>query len=165
MVNKVYINEETAITWLNTGGTYALDLGTTGGDAGAVRVGARGDLGAAPRSEWYAWRMHIDGFDTAPVVGEEIDVYLALSDGTNEDGDVGTADANGATTDLPNLKYLTTLTVQTTTAGNDLNRGGVVRITERYVSPVVHNNTADKLLSTADAHKFSLTPIPPEIQD
>jgi hypothetical protein len=32
------------------------------------------------------------------------------------------------------------------------------------VSPVVHNNTADALLSTSDAHKVTLTPIPPEVQ-
>ena len=48
MANKVYIQEETAKTWTDTGGDYALDLGSLAADG--VRVGAQGDLGAAPRS-------------------------------------------------------------------------------------------------------------------
>ena len=164
MVNKVYINPEAVLTWDVGATTYALDLGSSGGAAGAVRVGARGDLGAAARSEWYQWHLHIDGFDAAPVVGEEIDLYLAFSDGTNEDGEVGTADADSSAVVLPNLTYIGTATVQTTTAGDNLNVSGIVRIDARYVSPVVHNNTADKLLSTSDAHTFTLTPVPPEIQ-
>jgi len=164
MANKIYINEETQLVWAASGGDFTLDLGTSGGDAGGVRVGARGDLGAAARSEWYEWRMLIDGFDTAPVVGENVDIYIATSDGTVEDGEVGTADADGATTDLPNLTFLRSATVQTTTAGNNLQVSGIVRIVARYVSPVIHNNTADKLLSTADAHQFLLTPVPPEVQ-
>lgn len=162
MPNKVYIAPETALTWTDTGGDYTMDLGSLA--AAAVRVGARGDLGAASRSEMYEWRVVIDGFATAPVVGESVDVYLSTSDGTNEDGDVGTADAAGATADLPNLQYLGQAVVQTTTAGDQLIASGLCRIGARYVSPVVHNNTADALNGTSDAHKFILTPIPPEIQ-
>jgi len=41
---------------------------------------------------------------------------------------------------------------------------GTVELSHRYVSPVVHNATADALLSTADAHKFILQPVPDELQ-
>ena len=164
MPNKVYIAAETAITWTNSGGDEILDLGTTGGAADGVRIGARHDFGAASRSEWYEWRMVIDGFDTAPVVGESVDIYIATSDGTNADGNASTTDADGATNDLPNFHFIGSAIVQTTTAGNNLVVSGIVRIVARYAQPVIHNNTADKLLSTADAHKFILTPIPPEIQ-
>ena len=168
MVNKVYINPETKIDWTDdtTGGDYTLDLGTNGG-AGVVAVGDVGDLGAAPRSEWYEWKLVIDGFDTAPVVGEKVDVYLSYSDQAGagrEDGDVGVTSGTGATNDLPNLDYLGSAFVQTTTAGDELIVSGKVRITSRYVIPVVHNDTADALLSTADAHHFELVPVPPEIQ-
>lgn len=162
MANKVYIAEETAKTWTDTGGDYTLDLGSLAADA--VRVGAQGDLGAAPRADQYQFKLVIDGFDTAPVVGETVDLYLAFSDGTYVDGDVGTADAAGFTADLPNLMYAGSASVQTITAGDNLIISGLVQITQRYVSPVIHNNTADALLGTADAHKFILTPVPPEVQ-
>lgn len=162
MANKVYIAEETAKTWTDTGGDYTLDLGSLAADA--VRVGAQGDLGAAPRADQYQFKLVIDGFDTAPVVGETVDLYLAFSDGTYVDGDVGTADAAGFTSDLPNLMYAGSASVQTITAGDNLIISGLVQITQRYVSPVIHNNTANALLGTADAHKFILTPVPPEVQ-
>lgn len=162
MANKVYIQEETAKTWTDTGGDYALDLGSLAADG--VRVGAQCDLGAAPRADQYAYKFVIDGFDTAPVVGETVDLYLAFSDGTYVDGDVGTSDATGFTADLPNLMYLGSASVQTTTAADNLIISGLVNIPFRYVSPVVHNNTADALLGTSDAHKFILTPVPPEVQ-
>lgn len=161
MPNKIYINAETAIAW-TVGGTPDIDLGGLAADA--VRVGERRDLGSAARAEWYEWRVNIDGFDTVPVVGERVDLYLATSDGTIEDGDVGALDAVGATVSLPNLTFLGSATVQTTTAADELHASGLIRIAARYVSPVVHNNTADALLGTADAHTFILTPIPPEIQ-
>ena len=162
MANKVYINEETAKTWTDTGGDYTIDLGSLAADG--VRVGGQGDLGAAPRADQYSWKLVIDGFDTAPVVGETVDLYLAFSDGTNVDGDVGTSDAAGSTDDLPNLLFLGAASVQTTTSGDNLIISGVCQITQRYVSPVIHNNTADALLGTADSHKFILTPVPPEVQ-
>ena len=164
MANKVYIQEETAKTWSDatTGGDYVMDLGSLAPDN--VKVGAQCDLGAAPRADQYAYKFVIDGFDTAPVVGETVDLYLAFSDGTYVDGDVGTADAAGFTADLPNLMYLGSASVQTTTAADNLIISGLVNIPFRYVSPVVHNNTADALLGTSDAHKFILTPVPPEVQ-
>ena len=165
MANKIYIAEETALDWTETGGTYTLDCG--GLAAAAVRVGARGDLGSGSRSEWYTWRVVVDGFDAAPVVGETVDVYLSTSDGTNEDANVGTSDAGGVVAQLPNLLYLGSATVQTTTAADQLIASGIVRITARYVSPVIHNKTAVAMYggaTTADNHHFYLTPVPPEVQ-
>ena len=162
MANKVYIQEETSKTWTDTGGDYALDLGSLAADG--VRVGAQCDLGAAPRADQYIYKFVVDGFDTAPVVGKTVDLYLAYSDGTFVDGDVGTSDAAGFTADLPNLMYVGSASVQTTTAADNLIISGLVNIPFRYVSPVVHNNTADALLGTSDAHKFILTPVPPEVQ-
>ena len=162
MANKVYIAEETAKTWTDTGGDYALDLGSLAADG--VRVGAQGDLGAAPRADQYMFKFVVDGFDTAPVVGETVDLYIATSDGNYVDGDVGTADAAGFTADLPNLMYLGSASVQTTTAADNLIISGVCQIAQRYVSPVIHNNTADALLGTSDSHKFILTPVPAEVQ-
>lgn len=163
MANKIYIAQETAIVWTDTGGDYAMDMGNLA--AGAVRVGAQGDLGVAPRASRYGWQLVIDGFATAPVVGEAVYAYLAFSfDGTDIDGDVGASDAAGSTVQLPNLLPLGAAVVQTTTATNELMVSGIVDIVARYVSPVVHNATADALLGTSDAHTFKLWPMPPEVQ-
>ena len=162
MANKIYINEETSKTWTDTAGDYTMDLGSLAADA--VRVGQQGDLGAAPRADMYAWKLVIDGFDTAPVVGETVDLYLSFSDGVNVDGQVGTSDAAGSTVQLPNLLFLGAASVQTATASDELIISGTCQITQRYVSPVIHNNTADALLGTGDGHKFILTPVPAEVQ-
>jgi hypothetical protein len=163
MANKIYIAPETTIVWTDTGGDYAMDLGALA--AAAVRVGAQGDLGTGSNPSLFFWQLVIDGFDTAPIVGEEIHAYLAFAnDATDIDGDVGASDAAGVVAALPNLLHIGTVVVQTTTAANELITSGIVEIGSRYVSPVIHNDTADALLSTSDAHTFKLTPIPPEIQ-
>ena len=158
MPNKIYLAPETAQTWTDTGGDYALTLASLAADG--VRVGAQHDLGSASRSRLYAWRFVVDGFGTAPVVGETVDVYLATSDGTYVDGNVGTSDAAGSTVALPNLLFLGSATVQTTTTTDDLVISGQVELSHQYVSPVVHNNTADAL----SGGRFILTPVPDEIQ-
>ena len=163
MANKIYINQETAIVWTDSGGDYAFDLG--GLATLGVRVGAQGDLGAAPRASQYGWQLVIDGFDDSPVVGEEVHLYLAFSFGaTDIDGDVGASDAAGDVNDLPNLLHIGTTVVASTAAADELIISGIVEIVARYVSPVVYNETVDTLLSTSDAHTFTLWPMPPEIQ-
>lgn len=166
MANKVYQAIEATTTWTDTGGDEDLDLGGLAADAG--RVGSALDRGASSRPALFAWQLKIDGFDTAPVVGETVDVYIAESDGTITDGPVGfsdTADSALASTDLlKNLRFIGQAVVRSTTAGDDLVVSGRIMLSLRHVIPVIHNNTADALLSTSDAHKFILTPIPPEIQ-
>lgn len=164
MTNLIYYNPETSITW-SVGGTPDLDLGGLAADA--VRVGQQRDLGANSIAGLYHWVLYIDGFDTAPVVGERVEVYLAGGDGTRVAGDVGTSDAAGTTVSLPNLWQLTGAAVQTTTAANNLVVFGVdpIQIFTRYISPVIHNDTNDALLGTADAHLFIVTPVPQEIQN
>ena len=158
MPNKIYLAPETAKTWTDSGGDYTLTLASLAADG--VRVGARHDLGSASRSRLYEWRFIVDGFSTAPVVGETVDVYVATSDGTYVDGAVGTSDAAGSTVALPNLLFLRAATVQTTSTTDDLVISGQVEIAARYVSPVVHNNTADAL----SGGRFILSPVPDEIQ-
>lgn len=163
MANKVYIAEETPIVFSDSGGSYALTLTNLAASAG--RVSARADLGSGSRSEWYAWRFTAQ-FDTAPVVGEQVQLYLATSDGTEEDGQVGTADAAlDSSNTLTNLHYIGALTVTSTDADHDMTVSGVCRIPTRYVSAVVYNATADALRNDAGPYcEFTLTPIPPEVQ-
>ena len=170
MANKVYINPETAFTWDNAG-TGAVNLMDLGGLAAAgLAMGTYQDLGVAPRSEFYQFEMLIDGFDTAPVVGEVITLYFSQSNSTtNFDGNPTTdptSSAQGTITlaQAKNCLLAGVATVYSTTAADELKITGLVRIQSRYVAPVVYNGTADALLSTADAHLVTLTPVPQEIQ-
>lgn len=162
MTNLIHILDGTPVVWA-VGGTPDLDLG--GLAANAVRVGEQVDLGSGSRPKEYAWSFRCDGFDSAPVVGEIINIYLAYMQGTNIDGDVGSADAAGVVVALPQLDHIGSVTVQTTTASNPLITSGEITIKHRYVSVVIHNVTADALLGAADAHTFTLTPVPDQVQD
>jgi hypothetical protein len=158
MANKVLMQEETPIVWAASGGDYALTLSSV--SAGAVRVGQRGDLGAAPRSRLYRWRYVNDSFGSAPTVGQTVDVYWAASDGTYADGNVGTSDAAGSTVALPNLLFLRSATVQTTSTTDDIIISGIVELADQYGAPVIDNNTS----VTITGGRFELVPIPDEIQ-
>ena len=163
MPNKIYIAPETSHTWTDTGGDDTLDLGGLAASTG-VRQGDQWDRGAGSLAQLFIWRLIIDGFDTAPVVGECVHAYLGFSDGTNHDGDLGTTDAASSTVVLPNLLRIGATKVQTTTAGDELIKSGTVLIESRYITPVIWNATVDALLSTSDQHKFILTPVPYEVQ-
>jgi len=168
--NQINIVYGTQRTWSDAGTSSdeLLDLG--GLAAAAVACGSFHDLGASPRPEWYEAELFIDGFDTAPVVGESVDLYFTQSDGTTGFDGAPTTDptttAEGTVTEnqLKNLLFVVPAIVVSTTAGDDLRVRAVVRLTSRYAAPVIHNNTADALLSSSDAHMITLTPIPPEIE-
>jgi len=162
MANKVYVARETPIVWSDTTGDAVMTLNNLA--AGAGRVGARADLGAGSTACWHNWRLTVQ-FDTAPVVGESVEIYLATSDGTEEDGQVGTADAAlGSANTLKNLQRVGVLVVTSTDADHDMTASGRCLITERYVSPVIYNNTSDNLQATNDTGEFTLTPSPLEVQ-
>lgn len=161
MPNKQYVARETAIVWSDTAGDLVMTLNNLA--AGAVRLGTRKDLGAGSTPEWYTWRLTVQ-FETAPVVGETIPIYLSWSDGTEEDGQLGTADAAGDTNSIRNMKLIGTLIVTSTDASHDMTASGICRIATRYVSPCIYNKTADNLKATNDTGEFTLTPIPPELQ-
>ena len=165
---KEYIAPETTITWTDSGGDELLDLG--GASAGTSTMGSFLDLGAGSRALDYEYEMTIDGFDSAPVVGETVVLYFSQSNATtNFDGNPTsdpTTSAEGTIIEnaLKNLILADAASVYTTAVGDELKISGIVRLPLRYVSPVVHNNTADALESSGDSHTVTLTPIPNESQ-
>lgn len=165
---EVLQQEGTAIVWANTGADEVLDLGTANGNADAVCVGAYHDWGAAPRANEYKLRIFIDGFDTAPVVGEQVLVYISESDATSNfsgpESPSDTTSGAGNTNRLPNMQGPFPATVHSTTAADNLVATYRFESSYRYFAPVVHNNTADKLLSTSDAHTITVTPLYPNVE-
>lgn len=168
MANKIYINPETVIEWLNTGGDLDMDLGGLAADG--VQMGAYHDQGAGVRAHRWGFELLIDGFDTAPVVGRSVHLFISQSiTTTNFDGNpttdpTDTAEGTMTVNQLKNCLPSDSAIVYSTTAGDELKVTGEVIITSRYFSPVIHNDTADALLSTADAHSLKMWPLPDEIQ-
>jgi hypothetical protein len=170
MASKDYIQAETTTQWDDAGTDKVMPF--TGLAADAVVCGAALDLGAAPRPDEFTVEVTIDGFGTTTVVGEDVPIYFAQSeDGTNFDGSPNTEPTTttaGAytTAQLPNLLGPVDFLIQTdVTATTTLKVTSAVRLTSRYIAPVIHNNTADAFATTASAtHKVILTPKPREGQ-
>lgn len=161
MANKIYQHDETAITWLASGGTNAFTPTSLGSSAG--RQGAYHDLTTSARSRLFAWRAWIKPGGTR-VVGQQVFVYLVTSDGTSADNDDGTGDAAVSSSDkLRNLHHIGTIVIDENAAVTMV-ASGVVAISARYVAPVMWNATANALSSTAGDFGFSLTPVPDEVQ-
>lgn len=161
MANKVYVARGTPVVFQDSGGDAVITLANLA--AGGARVSARYDLGAGSTPQDWQFRATFR-HETNPVFGEAVDLYVAESDGTLEDGDVGVADAAVLTPVLPNLHPAGSVLVQIQTANTDHRASRVHRIASRYFSLVVHNNTADALKNTANVNTITATPIPPEIQ-
>ncbi len=161
MVSLIYAKREAPTIWRDTTGTLALTLNNLA--AAAVRIGAQLDFGAGSTAEWFTWLLTVQ-FETAPVVGERIEIYLSWSDGTRPDGELGVADAAGDVNSIKNTKNIGGLTVTSTDATHNMTASGICRIPTRYVSPIIENATADNLKATNNTSGFTLTPIPPEQQ-
>ena len=161
MPSKILIARETPTTWKDSGGDLVMTLNNLA--AGAVRIGAQLNLGAGSTPREFTWRLTTP-FETAPVVGETVLVYLATSDGTNEDGQLGTADAAGDVNSIRNMIQIGAFKVTSTDAAHDMTKSGICVITTQYVSPAIYNKTADNFKATANAATFTLTPNPPESQ-
>lgn len=163
MANKLYRAVEAAITFRDSGGDVVITLqnlaATTGG-----RVSAQKDRGAGSVAMMHEV-IGIFQFETAPAVGETVDLYLYQSDGTYVDGTVGTADAALTADKLRNGFFIGSVVVDTTSTGTDvIGRFMNVPITSRYYSVGVANKVADNLKNTANASRIIVTPMPPEIQ-
>ena len=157
MGNELYLVRGTPVVWSDTAGDLVMTLNNLA--AGAGRVGARKDWGAGAQPDEYAWRLTVQ-FETAPVVGETVNVFLSTSDGAEEDGQIGVADgALSAEDKLKNLMFIGNLIVDVATVDIDFTASGVCRIPTRYCCPVIFNDSADNLQATNDTGEFTLTPM------
>lgn len=162
MANKIYRAVETPVVFRDSSGDVVLTLQNLA--AGAGRVSAQYDRGAGSKSQYHEVTA-VFQMETAGVIGEAIEVWLFESDGTYQDGTVGTIDAALASDKRRNGMLIGAVIVDTTsTATNIVGRFKDVPITSRYYSVGVWNATADNLEDTANASRVIVTPMPPEIQ-
>ncbi len=161
MANLIYLNEEAATTWRNTGGTELFTPTSLG--SGAGRQGALHDFGVAARAAKFEWRAWIKPGATR-VVDEVIRIYLKTSDGTHPDNDDGTGDiAVSAEDKLNNLTQIGSILIDEN-AAVEMAVSGVIFLGARYAGPVYWNASANSLSATAGDFGFDMVPIPLEVQ-
>lgn len=163
MPNKVYRAVETAITFRDSGGDVVITLQNLA--FGAGRVSARYDRGAGSLAQLHEVKAVVQ-FETAPAVGEAVEIYLFQSDGTYMDGTLGTADAALTTDKRRNGMLIGAVIADTTATATDIIATFQnVPISSRYYSIGVWNASAgDNLENTANASRIIVTPMPPELQ-
>lgn len=171
MPNKIYTNSEASRTWSDAATTSdeLMDMG--GLAASGVVIGSYWDRGAGAKSALYQVELFVDGFATAPVVGEMVDIIISQSnatagfDGNPTTDPTDTAEGTMTANQAQNCVRLGGARVYSTTAVDELKITiENVRLSSRYIAPVVHNRTADALASTGDAHMVTITPMPDEVQ-
>ena len=158
MAVKTYLGLETPILFADAAQNEQATLTLSALAAGVGRVSARYDRGASAKAALYEWRFHCSLTGTN-VVGATIELYAFTSDGSNPDGEIGTADAALATNKRQNGKPLGLLVVDQTTTNTIMTASGLVLLAQRYVSIGVWNNTALPFTTSTSAHGCVLTPL------
>jgi hypothetical protein len=165
MPNKIYRATETPVEFRDSGGTVTLTLNNLKASASdSGRISARYDRGTGSQSQLHEV-TGVFQFETAPQLGEVVEIYLFQSDGTYVDGNVGTADAALTADKLRNGMFIGAVQVDTTSTSTDIiGRFSDVPISSRYYSIGVYNRVADNLRASANTSRVIVTPQPPEIQ-
>lgn len=163
MPNKIYRATEAPITFRDSSGDVAMTLQNLA--FGAGRVSAQYDRGAGSKAKLHEV-IGVFQFETAPAIGEAVEIYLFQSDGTYIDGNVGSSDAALSSDKRRNGLLIGAVIVDTTSTATDIiARFADVPITSRYYSIGVWNASAgDNLENTANASRVIVTPNPDEVQ-
>lgn len=163
MANKVYQQEETSKTFVDSGGDVAFTLASLANGAG--RISAQLDLGAAPRADRYLVSVEVKAAAALTLSAEAARIYVARGDGTDIDGPVGTSDAAIAaeTRFSSNLRYVGSVIADQAAVG-PFNKTFVITHQSRYMSFGVWNPSGQAFSSTGGDCFIKATPIPPEIQ-
>jgi len=165
--NLVKINVASDLTFKASGGTSVWTPTSVG--AGAGRISAVMDLGAAPRPRLYRWRMQTRWVATL-AAGDMLRVYLITSNASattaNNDGGVAFGDAamSVETYAINSYQFLGAVIAGVAEDKNEC-ASGTVEILDRYIGVMCWNASATKALSgTAGDHVLTLTPVMDEIE-
>ena len=162
MPNLIYRALETTLSFRDSGGDAVLGLQNLAFAAG--RISARYDRGAGSKALQFDVQAIVQ-FETAPALGEFVEIYLFESDGTFMDGTLGTSDAALSSDKRRNGTLIGLVEVDTTSITTDIIATSTCIIKKRYFSIGVWNGSAgDNLENTANASRVNLTPTPFEVQ-
>lgn len=160
----------TSITWLSSGGTYAITMTSVISTNG--RQGAKGDLGAN-RARIYDV-LFTSSVTSAATAGLTIDLYWSASNsataGTNNSGGTSGTDATFNTVNTEyaaQLIFIGSLVLTGTSgAGTGVQRQWLSFCPPcRYGMPVIINNSGQTLGGTAGDHTITLVPREEGVED
>src|SRR5580765_8124807 len=117
--SKQYVTSESSLLFADSAQVEDATWTLSALAAGAGRISARYDRGATAHAQDYKWRCTIQLTGTN-VVGETVEWYMASSDGTNPDGQLGTTDGALVTGKRNNLIPLGMTVVDQTTTNTNL---------------------------------------------
>lgn len=160
---KYQTNFGTTITWQDSGGDEVITLQNLA--FGVGRNGAIHDWGAAPRPTRYRIKATFQ-FETAPAVGETIEVWIreagngsSATDPTNDDG-TGDIALSQITDKTRNLKLVLVVQADEAVANIVTSREDEFETTARHFGPVVVNRSAgDNLENTANVSYVEIQPV------
>jgi hypothetical protein len=163
VTSKQYVTIESSLLFADAAQTPAATWTLSALGAGVGRISARYDRGAGAHAQDYKWRCWCQLTGTN-VIGETVEWYLSSSDGTNPDGQIGTADAALVTGKRNNLIALGVLVVDQVTTNTTMTVSGTVRVPDRYVSLGVWDASSLPFKTDTAVHGCTLTPVPSEQQ-
>lgn len=162
MTQELFANEGTHITWGDSGHTHAMTLLSLLTLTG--RQGVTHDFTTAAHVAEF-WSLITVEFDTAPVLGEVVELWWKISDGTRWTNDDGEGDIALSSTDkLTNCIFGGVVGVDEAALDIAMSAPRFVYLPYTEIAPIVFNRTVDSLRNTA-AHSVRLIPIPPQLQD
>ena len=180
MPNSIPINEGTPIVWADIGGDFGdspiagtVQITLVSLANAAARQGVKVDLGD-PRAEIFEITLVIE-LDAAPTSGLTVDLYMASSpDGTagvaNPGGVSGTDAAYTGTAgdsladSLKQLDFIGSLICTSDAATVVQQQSFKYSPANRYVSPVVFNQSGQAFEGDDIEMSIIMIPIPPEVQ-
>ena len=161
--NLIYMKPGTPIVFKGSGGDAVFTTANLGSAAG--RVSAQYDRGAGTKAKLHTVIACIQWAATA-VINDTAEIYLFESDGTYQEGTVGTSDAELTTDKRSNAYRLGSVVCDTTSgATNVVAMFRDVVLVQRYLSVGIWNASATKnLQNTANVSLIIVTPNPDDIQ-
>lgn len=166
--NKVYVTPEAPIYFGDAGQTPTPTavITLTGLPLGTGRISAQVNRGTGAHAARYVWTCTFQLAGTN-VPNEAIDVYIAVSDGTNQTGQLGTTDAaipSGSSAKRNNLLQIGSVFVDQTTTATNMTGSGSFEIPSQFFSLVVWNGTTLNFVASTSVHKCNFIPWPYEVQ-
>jgi hypothetical protein len=153
--SKQYVNRETDLVLKDSGGTHVFTLMSLAANAG--QYSARIDRGSASHAGNYLWRCTVQ-LTGSNITGAPVEVWLATSDGTNADGQLGLTSAALGTDKRNNLTQIGTLSVDQNSSNGNMTASGVFSSPARYLWLALWNGTTLPFNNTGTPHSCVLTP-------
>jgi hypothetical protein len=128
--------------------------------SGTGRLSARFDKGTGAQPSLYEMRCRASLTGTL-TIGQWLSFYVVTSDGTDQDGALGTGDALVTVERFRNLTLVGVLVVDQTTQNLTMTASfRNVYLPNRYVSLAIWNATTIPLETSTSKHRCTLTPMP-----